>query len=122
MLIPCGQQFIFSIIDSKAPRSITDSTTISQADFITGVPALVVEIELVIFSVFFHYAYSVSMYQLSDEQKRAGQEYQGYGWRLVSLHFYINTLGQAWGYPSQDHYQNNEYVLTIHAFEDLQSL
>ncbi|KAI3339968.1 organic solute transporter Ostalpha-domain-containing protein [Ustulina deusta] len=92
IFLQVAQDFIFSIIDSKAPRSITDSTTISQADFITGVPALVVEIELVIFSVFFHYAYSVSMYQLSDEQKRAGQEYQGYGWRLIYKVFDIRDV------------------------------
>ncbi|KAI0467175.1 organic solute transporter Ostalpha-domain-containing protein [Xylaria cf. heliscus] len=77
------QDFIFSIIDSKAPSSITDSKTISQADFITGIPSLIVEIELVIFALFFHYAYSVSMYQLSDEQKLAGVQYAGYGWRLI---------------------------------------
>ncbi|KAI1751826.1 organic solute transporter Ostalpha-domain-containing protein [Xylaria castorea] len=78
-----AQDFIFSIINSKAPRSLTESKTISQADFITGIPSLIVEIELVFFALFFHYAYSVSMYQLSDEQKRAGVQYAGYGWRLI---------------------------------------
>ncbi|KAJ8118291.1 hypothetical protein ONZ43_g4021 [Nemania bipapillata] len=77
------QDFVFSIINSKAPKSLTDSKTISQVDFITGLPSLIVEAELVIFCAFFHYAYSVTMYQLSDEQKRAGEQYQNYGWRLI---------------------------------------
>ncbi|KAJ3575295.1 hypothetical protein NPX13_g4082 [Xylaria arbuscula] len=84
--------FIFSIIDSHAPKSITESTTISQVDFITGVPALVAEIELVIFAVFFHYAYSVSVYKLSDEKKREGEIYQGYGWHLIYKVFDIRDI------------------------------
>lgn len=78
-----AQDFVFSIINSKAPKSLTESKTISQVDFITGLPSLIVEIELVIFAVFFHYAYSVSIYQLSNEQKRAGEQYTNYGWRLI---------------------------------------
>ncbi|TRX94986.1 hypothetical protein FHL15_004071 [Xylaria flabelliformis] len=87
-----AQDFIFGIISSKAPRSLTDSKTISQVDFITGLPSLVVEIELVFFALFFHYAYSVSMYQLSDEQKRAGEKYAGYGWRLIYKVFDIRDV------------------------------
>ncbi|KAI1289037.1 organic solute transporter Ostalpha-domain-containing protein [Xylaria venustula] len=92
IFLQVAQDFIFSIIDSKSPPSITNSKTISQVDFITGIPALVVEIELVIFSVFFHYAYSVGMYQLSDEQKRTGQHYEGYGWRLIYKVFDIRDI------------------------------
>ncbi|KAI1129184.1 organic solute transporter Ostalpha-domain-containing protein [Nemania abortiva] len=83
IFLQVAQEFIFSIINSKAPKSLTESKTVSQVDFITGIPSLVVEVELVIFSLFFHYAYSVSMYQLSDEQKRAGEHYVNYGWRLI---------------------------------------
>ncbi|KAK5630505.1 hypothetical protein RRF57_006220 [Xylaria bambusicola] len=92
IFLQVSQDFIFSIIDSRAPRSITESTKISQVDFITGVPALVAEIELVVFSVFFHYAYSVSVYRLSDEQKRAGEHYKGYGWRLIYKVFDIRDI------------------------------
>ncbi|KAI0456301.1 organic solute transporter Ostalpha-domain-containing protein [Xylaria acuta] len=83
IFLQVAQDFIFSIVNSNAPRSLIESKTVSQIDFITGIPSLVVEIELVIFALFFHYAYSVSMYQLSDEQKRAGEQYAGYGWRLI---------------------------------------
>ncbi|KAH8166496.1 hypothetical protein CIB48_g1786 [Xylaria polymorpha] len=83
IFLQVAQDFIFSIVNSNAPRSLTESKTVSQVDFITGIPSLVVEVELVIFAMFFHYAYSVSMYQLSDEQKRAGEQYAGYGWRLI---------------------------------------
>ncbi|KAI1825640.1 organic solute transporter Ostalpha-domain-containing protein [Xylaria intraflava] len=86
------QDFIFSIIDSKAPRSLIESPTISRVDFITGIPSLVVEIELVIFALFFHYAYSVSMYQLSIEQQKAGAQYAGYGWRLIYKIFDIRDV------------------------------
>ncbi|KAI0809829.1 organic solute transporter Ostalpha-domain-containing protein [Xylaria sp. FL0064] len=92
IFLQVAQDFIFGIIDSKAPASITNSKTISSVDFITGIPGLVAEIELVIFSVFFHYAYSVSMYQLSDEQKRAGQHYEGYGWRVIYKVFDIRDI------------------------------
>ncbi|KAI8955577.1 organic solute transporter Ostalpha-domain-containing protein [Xylaria longipes] len=83
IFLQVAQDFVFSIVNTRAPRSLTESKTISQVDFITGIPSLVVEIELVIFALFFHYAYSVSIYQLSDEQKRAGEQYAGYGWRLI---------------------------------------
>ncbi|KAF2972522.1 hypothetical protein GQX73_g1164 [Xylaria multiplex] len=86
------QDFIFSIVNSNAPRSLTESKTVSQIDFITGIPSLIVEIELVIFAVFFHYAYSVSMYQLSEEQKRVGERYAGYGWRLIYKIFDIRDV------------------------------
>ncbi|KAI0099232.1 organic solute transporter Ostalpha-domain-containing protein [Nemania sp. FL0031] len=89
-----AQDFVFSIINSKAPKSLTESKTVSQVDFITGIPSLVVESELVIFSLFFHYAYSVSMYQLSDEQKRAGEQYVNYGWRLIYKVFDIRDVFQ----------------------------
>ncbi|KAI0446481.1 organic solute transporter Ostalpha-domain-containing protein [Xylaria telfairii] len=83
IFLQVSQDFVFSIVNSNAPRSLTESKTVSQVDFITGIPSLVVEVELVIFAMFFHYAYSVSMYQLSDEQKRAGEQYVRYGWRLI---------------------------------------
>ncbi|KAI0410006.1 organic solute transporter Ostalpha-domain-containing protein [Xylaria palmicola] len=86
------QDFVFSIVNSNAPRSITESKTVSQIDFLTGIPSLIVEIELVVFALFFHYAYSVSVYQLSDEQKRAGGQYASYGWRLVYKIFDIRDV------------------------------
>ncbi|KAI0538941.1 organic solute transporter Ostalpha-domain-containing protein [Xylaria digitata] len=92
IFLQVAQDFIFSIVNSNAPRSLTESKTVSQIDFITGIPSLVVEIELVIFAVFFHYAYSVSMYQLSEEQKRAGEQYAGYGWRLIYKIFDIRDV------------------------------
>ncbi|GAW11498.1 hypothetical protein ANO14919_008440 [Xylariales sp. No.14919] len=92
IFLQVSQDFIFSIVNSNAPRSLTESKTVSQIDFITGIPSLVVEIELVIFALFFHYAYSVSMYQLSEEQKRAGQQYAGYGWRLIYKIFDIRDV------------------------------
>ncbi|TGJ79347.1 hypothetical protein E0Z10_g9415 [Xylaria hypoxylon] len=92
IFLQVAQDFIFSIVNSNAPRSLTESKTVSQVDFITGIPSLIVEIELVIFALFFHYAYSVSMYQLSEEQKRAGEQYAGYGWRLVYKIFDIRDV------------------------------
>jgi hypothetical protein len=71
---------------------MTRSKVFSQVDFVVGIPSLVVEVELLVFAFFFHYAYSVSMYQLTDEQKRAGGRYARYGWRLVSRSFtYLNS-------------------------------
>ncbi|KAJ2975465.1 hypothetical protein NUW58_g8348 [Xylaria curta] len=92
IFLQVAQDFIFSIVNSNAPRSITESKTVSRIDFLTGIPSLVVEIELVVFALFFHYAYSVSMYQLSDEQKRAGEHYAGYGWRLIYKVFDIRDV------------------------------
>ncbi|GAP85411.2 putative organic solute transporter Ost-alpha [Rosellinia necatrix] len=83
IFLQVAQDFIFSIVNSNAPRSLTESKTVSKIDFITGIPSLVVEVELVIFALFFHYAYSVSLYQLTDEQKRAGRTYEAHGWRLI---------------------------------------
>lgn len=106
-----------------APRSLTESKTVSQVDFITGIPSLVVEVELVIFAMFFHYAYSVSMYQLSDEQKRAGEQYAGYGWRLVSPLFsfiIIISLAKHEGRLGlKNHLRNIDNLLTKRLFSKI---
>ncbi|KAI1177339.1 organic solute transporter Ostalpha-domain-containing protein [Nemania sp. FL0916] len=92
IFLQVAQDFIFSIVNSKPTRTITESKTVSQIDFLTGIPSLVVEVELVIFALFFHYAYSVSMYQLSDEQKRAGERYARFGWREILKVFDIRDV------------------------------
>ncbi|KAI8629665.1 organic solute transporter Ostalpha-domain-containing protein [Xylariaceae sp. FL1651] len=86
------QDLAFSVLDSVAPDSVTNSEVLSEVDFLVGLPSLLVEAELVLFALFFHYAYSVSLYELSDEQQRAGARYAGYGWRLIPEIFKIRNL------------------------------
>ncbi|KAI2641052.1 hypothetical protein GGS21DRAFT_487382 [Xylaria nigripes] len=54
-----AMDFVFSFIDLIAPASTTHGKIISRVDFVTGIPSLILEVELVFFALFFHYAYSI---------------------------------------------------------------
>ena len=83
---------IFSIVGSVSGESIASSTTISAADFLVGLPSLISEIEVFIFTLVFHYAYSAGLYKLTPAQLNDGQRYHRLGFRLVSFPSLISYL------------------------------
>ncbi|CAJ2499802.1 Uu.00g026550.m01.CDS01 [Anthostomella pinea] len=82
IFLQVAQGLAFSILDGISPPSIENSDVFSPIDIIVGIPLLIVSCELVFFAIFFHYAYSVAPYQLSDEQLRSGQRYAMHCWRV----------------------------------------
>ncbi|KAI1264969.1 organic solute transporter Ostalpha-domain-containing protein [Xylariaceae sp. FL1019] len=90
------QSAAFGILASVNPPSVRNSTTLSEADWLIGIPGLLTEIELVLFAIFFHYAYGVSLYTLTDEKRAAGEEYVSYGWGIIPKIFIIPELPAFW--------------------------
>ncbi|KAI0141254.1 organic solute transporter Ostalpha-domain-containing protein [Xylariaceae sp. FL1272] len=90
------QSFAFGILASVNPPSVRNSKTLSEADWLIGIPSLLTEIELLFFALFFHYAYGIRLYQLSDSQRAAGEEYISYGWRIIPEVLYIRELPAFW--------------------------
>ncbi|KAH8198937.1 hypothetical protein TruAng_006898 [Truncatella angustata] len=60
------QQIIYMVLTRASPSPLEPSDTLSYTDLEIGIPTLLVSCELVVFSVFFHFAYSVTPYQLSS--------------------------------------------------------
>ncbi|KAI1338343.1 organic solute transporter Ostalpha-domain-containing protein [Xylariaceae sp. FL0016] len=82
IFLQVAQSLAFSILDGIDPPSIADSEFLSSTDVLIGLPLLIVSCELVFFAVFFHYAYSVTPYKLTSEEKGAGQTYSIHGWQV----------------------------------------
>ncbi|KAF7537506.1 hypothetical protein G7054_g3648 [Neopestalotiopsis clavispora] len=64
------QQIIYMILTRIDPSPLEPTDTLSYTDMEAGIPLLLVSLELVIFSVFFHFAYSVTPYRLTSYQPK----------------------------------------------------
>ncbi|ETS75599.1 hypothetical protein PFICI_12543 [Pestalotiopsis fici W106-1] len=64
------QQIIYMILTRINPSPLEPTDTLSYTDMEVGIPLLLVSLELVIFSVFFHFAYSVTPYRLTSYQPK----------------------------------------------------
>ncbi|KAI0149387.1 organic solute transporter Ostalpha-domain-containing protein [Pestalotiopsis sp. NC0098] len=60
------QGIIYMILTRINPSPLEPTATLSYTDMEVGIPLLLVSLELVIFSVFFHFAYSVTPYRLTS--------------------------------------------------------
>lgn len=59
------------ILNSIDNSPLDPTSTMSEADVVTGIPAIVNSLIMVPFSIFFHYAYSVSPYVLDRPHSEA---------------------------------------------------
>lgn len=59
-------QIVYMILQRVNPSPLQPTAKLSYTDVQIGIPLLIVMLELVIFSVFFHFAYSITPYVLSS--------------------------------------------------------
>ncbi|KAI1849666.1 hypothetical protein JX266_004615 [Neoarthrinium moseri] len=60
------QQIVYTILRRVSPSPLEPNATLSYTDLEIGIPLLLTSCELVIFSVFFHFAYSVTPYRVNS--------------------------------------------------------
>ncbi|KAI1336473.1 organic solute transporter Ostalpha-domain-containing protein [Xylariaceae sp. FL0016] len=77
------QSLVFVILQSLNPSPLDPSAYLSDLDIEVGIPLLIVAIELVFFSIFFHYAYSVTPYQMPPRHPASWQGKPLTRWRLL---------------------------------------
>ncbi|KAJ5654692.1 hypothetical protein N7490_001695 [Penicillium lividum] len=94
---------IFTVL--RSTNVLKSTSTLSYADVNIGIPNLVVCLQMVPFSIFFHYAYNVGPYKLRNQNssyhptvQEAAQEFHGKADQLaIPLHYEGGPLGvRAW--------------------------
>lgn len=85
------------ILTRISPSPLEPSATLSYTDLEVGIPLLLASCELVIFSVFFHFAYSVTPYRLTSSLHKPPPQMPSDDRIIASGSYYGGPLGvRAW--------------------------
>lgn len=88
-----ADQLIFLIMSHVDPSPLEPSATLSYIDLEQGIPLLMILLEMTVFAVFYHYAYSASPYVAGKGSKIGG--YWPGGFRVWLEILKVNQLFHA---------------------------
>ncbi|KAH7027838.1 organic solute transporter Ostalpha-domain-containing protein [Microdochium trichocladiopsis] len=108
ILLQIIQEILFLILTHVDPSPLEPSATLSYVDIEQGLPLLMILLEMVIFALFYHYAYSSSPYMIGKGSKMGG--YWPGGWKVWLEILKVNQLFHAltFGFRIQAEYNRLE--------------